>query len=142
MKNILIILALVILTSCKNDDDNVNNCNFLLNVNVSATLNLNLPEYSQLMFSTNSVYVPNQGNAGIYVTNIGNDNFRAWDASDPNHAPNGCSLLALDGIKVICGCPDENEYDLLTGQAFGEELPCGLREYRVTLSGSNLIVSN
>ena len=94
------------------------------------------------MFTSNSVYVANQGNAGVYVINTGNDNYRAWDASDPNHAPNSCSLLEIEGADVQCGCADENRYSLFTGQSLGEQLPCGLKEYRVTLSGNNLVVNN
>ncbi|MEH6534910.1 MAG: hypothetical protein V7719_00850 [Psychroserpens sp.] len=142
MKKILIVLSLVFLTNC-GDDDNINNCNFLLNVGVNATLNLNLPEFSQLMFTSNSVYVSNQGgNVGIIVTNVGNSNYRAWDAADPNHVPSACSLLQIDGANAICGCTDQNEYSLFTGQAIGDPLPCGLKEYRVTVSGSNIVISN
>ncbi|MDG5490414.1 hypothetical protein [Psychroserpens sp. SPM9] len=141
MKKLSFVLSLLVLMNC-GSDDNINNCNFLLNVGVNASLNLNLPEYSQLMFTSNSVYVANQGNGGIIVTNVGNNNYRAWDAADPNHVPSACSLLQIDGANAVCGCADENEYSLFTGQAIGDPLPCGLKEYRVTLSGSNLVISN
>ena len=142
MKKLILVLSLLFLTNCGNDDT-INRCNFLFNVGVNATLNLNLPEFGQLIFTSNVVYVPNQGNAGIYVINIGNDSYRAWDAADPNHAfdPN-CSFLQRDGVDVTCGCPDENNYSLFTGQSLGDPLPCGLREYRVTVSGANLVISN
>lgn len=124
--------------------DRVDNCNFLLNVGVNATLNLNLPEYSQMMFINSVAYVPNQGNAGVYVINVGNDMWRAWDAADPNEIPSSCSFLELDGIEVESGCASQNRYNLFTGapDPQGPPLPCGLKEYRVTLSGSNLIVTN
>ncbi|MGS2725465.1 Rieske (2Fe-2S) protein [Psychroserpens sp. BH13MA-6] len=141
MKRLTCVLYLLLLTNC-GGNDNINNCNFLLNVGVNFTLNLNLPQYNQLMFTSNTVYVPNQGNQGVYVTNVGNGNFRAWDASDPNHAPSSCSFLEIDGINVTCGCADENEYNLYTGQALNDPLPCGLKEYRVTVSGNNLTISN
>ena len=142
MKKLLLILPLVFLISC-GDDDRINNCNFLIDVGVNATVNLNLTEFSQLMFTSEVVYISNQGgNAGFYVINVGNDNYRAWDAADPNHAQNSCSFLQRDGLEVTCGCPDENRYNLFTGQALGEQLPCGLKEYRVTVSGSNLIINN
>ncbi|OUR98271.1 hypothetical protein A9Q86_14560 [Flavobacteriales bacterium 33_180_T64] len=141
MKKIILILSCLFLTNC-GGDDTVNNCNFLLNVGVNATLNLNLPEYSQLMFTSNTVYIPNQGNKGIYVINVGNNNFRAWDAADPNHTPSNCSFLQIDGVEVTCGCADENKYNLFTGQVLEQQLPCGLKEYRVTASGSSLVISN
>lgn len=141
MKNINFILLTLLIFAC-NDDDSPRNCNFLLDVGVNASINLNLPEYSQLQFTSNSIYVANQGNAGLIVTNVGAGNFRAWDAADPNHVPNRCSLLEIQGAEAKCGCPDENIYSLFTGQKLGEPLPCGLLEYRTTISGNTIVVTN
>lgn len=143
MKKLIFVLSLLLLTTCnKSDDDgNINNCNFLLNIGVNRTISLNLPQYSQLQFVTNSVYIPNEGNAGIYVTNVGG-NFRAFDAADPNHSPDTCSFLNISGTIVTCGCQDENQYNLLTGSAVGEQLQCTLQEYRVTANGNELTISN
>lgn len=142
MKKLIFVLSLLLLMTCKKDDDNnLNNCNFLTDFGVNRTISLNLPQYSQLQFSTNSVYIPNEGNAGIYVTNVGG-NFRAYDAADPNHVPNTCSFLSLEGTIVTCGCQDENQYNLLTGFSQGTQLPCALQEYRVTANGSELTISN
>ena len=136
MKKLLFVLSLLLLTTCKKDDDgNINNCNFLFNVGVNRTISLNLPQYSQLQFTTNSAYIANEGNAGIYVINVGG-NYRAFDAADPNHAPDSCSFMSLDGTFVTCGCQDENQYNLLTGFSEGGQLPCALQEYRVTPNGS------
>ncbi len=141
MRTTIIVLSLLFLTNCK-DDDTINNCNFLLNVGVNVTLNLNLPEYSSLNFTGNVVYInANQGNKGIYVINAGTT-YRAWDAADPNHVQSSCSFLEREGVNVTCGCADENEYDLFTGNAVGQQLPCQLKEYRVTVSGNNLVISN
>jgi len=143
MKKLIFVLSLLLLTTCKKSDDdgNINNCNFLLNVGVNRTISLNLPQYSQLQFVTNSVYIANEGNAGIYVTNVGG-NFRAYDAADPNHAPDTCSFLSINGTFVTCGCPDENQYNLLTGFSEGGQLPCALQEYRVTANGNELTIQN
>lgn len=143
MKKITFYISILLLTACSKSD-RLDNCNFLLNVGVDATLNLNLPEYSNLMFINTVVYIPNQGNAGVYVINVGNDSFRAWDAADPNHIPDSCSFLQLDGIEVECGCTDQNRFDLFTGapDAQGPQLACGLKEYRVTVSGSQISVRN
>jgi hypothetical protein len=104
---------------------------------------MNLPQYSQLQFTSNSVYIGNQGNAGVIVINVGNSSYRAWDASDPNHTPNSCSQLTITGANAKCGCADENEYSLFTGQSIGTNLQCGLKEYRVDNGGNNtLIISN
>jgi nitrite reductase/ring-hydroxylating ferredoxin subunit len=132
---------LVFLFSCSRDNDN-ENCRFLLNVGVNEVLNLSLPQYNQLQFAGNSVYVPNAGNAGIIVASTGVD-FFAWDAGDPNHAQSACSVLENSGLEATCGCEDQNTYSLVTGQALGETaLPCALKNYRVEVSGNTLLVTN
>ena len=136
--SILTIFCFSVLLSC-NNDDGPRNCNFLFDVGVNANINLNLPEYSQLQFTSNSAYVANHGNAGIIVTNVGSGNYRAWDAADPNHLLSSCSFLTIDGANAVCGCPDANEYSLFTGQKLGDPLPCGLKEYRVTVTGNNTL---
>jgi hypothetical protein len=136
MKNIFIIITLLFLTACSKNDS-INNCNYLLNLGVNAEVNLNLPQYSQLQFTSNSVYIANQGNGGLFVINVGNGNLRAWDASDPNHTPSACSIMQISGANAKCGCLDENEYNLFNGLSVGAQLPCGLKEYRVTATGNN-----
>ena len=103
---------------------------------------MNLPQYSQLQFISNSVYVGNAGNGGIIITNSGTG-FLAWDASDPNHTPNSCSQLEIMGLEGKCRCNDENLYSLITGQPLNNSsLRCTLKAYRVEVSGSNLFISN
>ena len=137
-----ILLGLILISCSKNSIAN-SNCNFLLNLGVNTSINLNLPQYSQLQFPTNSVYVPNVGNGGIIVTNSGTG-FLAWDASDPNHTPSSCSVLSITGgIEGNCNCSDANIYSLITGQPLNDSsLRCGLKAYRVEVNGSNLIITN
>ncbi|MEO8774637.1 MAG: hypothetical protein ABI263_07570 [Gelidibacter sp.] len=140
MKQFLLFASLIFLTSCsRNNSDE--NCKFLVNAAVNVSINMNLPQYSQLKFTSNSVYVANQGNKGVIVMNVGSG-FRAWDAADPNHEQSSCSLLTITGAKAVCGCIDANTYNLFTGSSMGQQLPCGLKEYRVSLSGNSLIITN
>ncbi len=141
-KTLFILLISVILVSCSKNDINNSNCKFLLNIGVNTSINLNLPQYSQLQFVSNSVYVPNTGNGGVIITNSGTG-FLAWDASDPNHTLSSCSILSITGLEGTCGCSDENIYSLITGQPLSNSsLRCGLKAYRVEISGSNLLISN
>ncbi|MDO5978480.1 hypothetical protein [Flavivirga spongiicola] len=142
MKSIFCLISLIILSSCsKNSVDN-KNCKFLLDLGVNLNINLSLPQYSQLPFAGNSVYIENIGNAGIIVASTGAD-FFAWDASDPNHTPSACSALVPSGLNATCGCDDGNEYSLVTGQPLGSNnLPCGLKNYRVEKNGNNLLIFN
>lgn len=141
MKRFSFIIILFFITACSKNDS-VNNCNFLLNIGVNASINLNLPQFSQLQFISNSVYIANQGNGGIIVTNVGTG-LRAWDAADPNHIPEACSILSIEGSNGVCGCADANTFSLFTGQPIDDPLPCTLKEYRVSPAGNNtFIISN
>jgi len=103
---------------------------------------MSLPQYSQLQFISNSVYIPNAGNAGIIVTNTGSG-YLAWDAGDPNHSPTSCSVLTVSGLNATCGCGDENTYSLVTGQAIGNSnLQCPLKNYRAERNGNTLLIYN
>lgn len=142
MKKVIFVLSLLLLMTCKNDDDgNINNCNFLQNIGVNRTISLNLPLYSQLQFTSEIVLIDNEGNGGVYVINVGG-NFRAFDAFDPNHIPDSCSFMDRNGTIVTCGCEDANSYNLFTGFSEGGQLPCALQEYRVTANGMELTITN
>jgi hypothetical protein len=134
------LIALLFLGCSKNDDNN-SNCNFLLNVGVNTSLNLNLPQYGDLNFIGNSVYISGQGNGGLIITNTGTG-FVAFDAADPNHTPSSCSILTISQGEGVCGCTDANKYSLFTGQPLeNSELRCGLKAYRAELNGDILIIN-
>ncbi|WP_299398478.1 hypothetical protein [uncultured Gelidibacter sp.] len=140
MKHFFLFISIIFLTACSSNNSN-ENCKFLVNAQVNASVNMNLPQYSHLQYTSNSAYVPNQGNKGVIVTNVGGS-YRAWDAADPNHEQSSCSLLKINGANAVCGCNDANTYSLFTGGSIGTQLPCGLKEYRVSLSGNTLIITN
>lgn len=143
MKKLPFLLLIVAFYTCDRNDDN-NNCNFLLNVGVNLTVNLNLPQFSQLQFANNPVRVEGQGNEGIILIRGIGDNILAWDGADPNHAPGPCSALSLNGLEATCGCGDGNVYNLVTGQLVSDtNQPCTLKPYRVEFLGNNTyLVSN
>jgi hypothetical protein len=145
MKKYFIILSLVLL-SCSSDDANRSNCNFLFNAGVNLTVNTNLPQFNQLQFPSNGVYVSGQGNNGIWLWRLNSSTLYAWDAADPSHAPSACSTLTDSGTGdiVVCGCDDENQYSLATGFGFdGNTQPCTLKPYRVDdLGNGQYLISN
>ena len=142
MKKFLFALILIAPFSCSKSNINDSNCRFLLNVGVNVIVNMSLPQYSQLQFVSNSVYVPNAGNGGIIVTNSGTG-FLAWDASDPNLTPSSCSRLEINGLEATSNCTTPNTYSLITGQPLNDSsLRCGLKAYRVEQNGNDLIVTN
>lgn len=141
MKHIFLLFFFILFTTCGNTNLENENCRFLLDIGVNVSINLNLPQYSQLNFAGNSIYIPNQGNGGILVAYTGADYF-AWDAADPNQVQSSCSVLVNSGLNATSGCDDENEYSLVTGQALGNgTLECSLRNYRVDSNGSTLRIS-
>ncbi len=143
MNRFSVLILLVFIVACSKND-RVNTCNFLANnAIVDASVNLNLPQFSQLQFTGNSVYIANEGIAGVYLSNVGNNSFRAFDAADPAHAPTACSRLENTNGIATCGCTDANQYSLLTGQAVNSDVTCLLKEYRVESAGSKtLLISN
>ena len=134
------IIILILLYSCaKNINDS--NCNNLLNLDIFYEVNLNLPQYSQLNFISNSVYIPDVGNGGIIVTNSGSG-FLAWDGADPNHVNVPCAVLSISGLEATSSCSQQNTYSLITGQSLGVALPCTLKSYRVEQSGNILLITS
>lgn len=136
------VILFLILASCSNNSNENENCKFLLDVGINVVVNLNLPQYSQLQFAGNSVYISNAGNGGILIASTGAD-FFAWDAADPNHAQSSCSVLVNSGLNATCGCEDKNEYSLINGLPLNNsDLRCSLRNYRVEQNGNTLLISN
>ena len=134
-------LIISLFFSCSKNDDNNSNCNFLLNIGVNESLNLNFSQYNDLNFIGNTIYVPGPGNGGLIVTNTGTG-FVAFDAADPNHVPNSCSILSVSGAEAVCGCEDANKYSTFTGQPLeNPDLRCGLKAYRAQLSGNYLVIN-
>ncbi|WP_343767262.1 hypothetical protein [Gangjinia marincola] len=130
MRKFLFLFSLILVFSnCESDDARTDNP-FLLDVNVNVFIDLSLPQFNPLQFPNQPIYISGAGNKGLIVNNRGNGSFDAYDASDPNHAPNNCSTLSIDGIVATCGCEDENAYNIVTGGP-QTDLQYPLLRYRV-----------
>jgi nitrite reductase/ring-hydroxylating ferredoxin subunit len=116
---------------------------------VNFVINLNLPQYSDLKFVSNGVFIPNQGVRGLIVFNVGGS-YVAFDAACPNQALSTCSTanfkkldpndsLKIDKTRVVCPC-DTAEYSLFSGQSAGKQFP--LRQYRTEVNGNVIRVYN
>lgn len=141
MKKYVTLILLPLILGCSPDSFNNNNP-YLPNYGFSTTLNLNLPQYSQLLYTANAVYINNTGAGirGIFVFNTGNDNYVAFDAACPNQALSGCSTMTINGIKAICSC-DGAQYSFFSGQAEGQQYP--MKQYRVQrISATSLRIYN
>lgn len=139
-----IVLSLFLLACSKNNDDNINDNNPYINPPiVNFNLNLNLPEYNPLRFPGNSIVLIQQGVKGIIVYNVNNSLYTAFDLTDPNHTPSGCSKMIVEGVVATCtACGDENSYDIVTGQHRSDQQSYPMIQYRIQRSGDNITVTN
>jgi nitrite reductase/ring-hydroxylating ferredoxin subunit len=146
MKRFLILCCAVIcLFSCSSDDGIVNNNPFIPNALVQYQLDLGLPLFDNLRFAGGSTYIANGGGVrGFFVFNLSGDQFLAWEASCPNHIPNNCSTMDIQGVLAKCSCEDF-EYSLANGQLLNPnegEANYPMINYRVTKNGDVLSITN
>ncbi|PRP68403.1 Rieske (2Fe-2S) protein [Nonlabens agnitus] len=142
MKKILFALALICILACQSDDDARRNP-FLIDLSFQTALNTDLPQYSSLNFANNYVVVRGQGIRGIVVYHLGNDQFVAYELSDPNHSPNSCSSMNINGIIATCSCTDDNNtYNIIDGRHQTDPELFPMKPYRVSRVGNNVVVSN
>lgn len=139
-----IFFAFICLISCKNDDVSLRDDNPYLNDPiVNLNINLNLPQYDPLKFPGNHIILNQQGIRGIVVYNVNNELYTAFDLSDPNHLPNQCSAMTIEGIIASCPCPaDDNEYDIVTGSHKTNTSAYPMQQYRARRSGNFVEVTN
>tara|TARA_Y100000815_G_scaffold116604_1_gene105234 strand:- start:63079 stop:63522 length:444 start_codon:yes stop_codon:yes gene_type:complete len=139
-KYLCVLAVTLFICSCSNDDNRYRNPN-LPDYNFAVDIDMNLPQYSQLLFTGNVVYVNQAGIGinGVYVINTGGG-FVAYEASCPNQPLTDCSRLQRNGAIATCPC-DGAEYNLFSGEAEGQRYT--LKPYRVEITGENKIrVSN
>jgi nitrite reductase/ring-hydroxylating ferredoxin subunit len=136
-KYFLLLIAFPMLFGCSNDSANNNNP-YLPNYPVNLDINMNLPQYSNLKFVSNAVFISDHGVKGIIVFNSGSG-YNAFDAACPNQAVSTCSTMTINGINAVCAC-DSAEYSLFSGQSKGKQYP--LKQYRVEVNGNVLRVYN
>jgi len=137
-KYFLLLIAFPMLFGCSTNSTNNNNP-YLPNYTVNLDVNMSLPQYSDLKFVSNGVYISGQGVRGIIVFNSGSG-YNAFDAACPNQALSSCSTMTIKGgIIALCAC-DNADYSLFTGQSAGKPYP--LKQYRVEANGNLLRVYN
>lgn len=143
---ILSFLLLLFITVCCDSDTGQRNP-YLQEFGFRFEINLGLPLYSPLTSIGNPVYIGTEGVGirGVFVMNTGFDVFRAFEASCPNHSPNPCSTMTIEGQNARCSCEDF-EYSLFTGQQLDRpddgNRYFDMLEYRANASGNSVIISN
>ena len=135
-------LLISLFLSCSTADENRNNNPYLVDVNFTLNINLGLPEYNSLNFPGNSYTTYNYGLNGVVIYNVNNNQYIAFELTDPNHAVSNCSRLSVQGLIATCNCGDGNEYNILTGEITEGAGQYALKSYRVRKNGSTLEVYN
>ncbi|WP_198439722.1 Rieske (2Fe-2S) protein [Pareuzebyella sediminis] len=145
MLRVLSFCLFLVFISCDNSRGDRNP--FLQEIGFRFDINLNLPLYSPLTNLGNAVYIdnPSVGIRGAFVIKSNFDQYRAFEASCPNHIPNDCSTMTLNGQTVTCSCEDY-EYSLFTGQLLNRpddgNRYYDLLEYRASQNGTIVVVTN
>jgi nitrite reductase/ring-hydroxylating ferredoxin subunit len=141
--SLLLLLASFLIYSCNKTPLDRNP--FLADVRFQREFNLSLPLYSGLNYVGGSIFVEEIGINGIILFNLNGSNFLAWEATCPNHLPQACSKLSIEGVLAICKC-EEFQYSLATGQLLnpseGLSPPQSLLFYQVQNYNGILNVSN
>jgi hypothetical protein len=137
MKSAFYILsALFFLSTCNTKDD------YIQEVYVNINIDLNLPEYSDLQVSGNSIFIEGGVEGIIIYHGVGND-YKVYDRNCSYEPSLSCSQIdSVDAGIAYCGCCTSafllsNNASVLNSPAL---LP--LKKYYWTLSGSHMHISN
>ncbi len=139
MKSFFYLIVVVSLFSCSKNKV-INENPYIQNYSFSTVINTNLPSYNSLQFPSNPILITTSGVGvkGIIVMKVGENDYRAYEASCPNQYPSACTQLIINGINAKCPC-DNSEYSLYTGLGPGQY---PLKAYSVEVNGANLRVYN
>ena len=137
MKLELYILGtLFFFSTCNTKDD------YIQEVYVNINIDLNLPEYSNLQVSGNSIFIEGGVEGIIIYHGVGND-YKVYDRNCSYEPSLSCSQIdSVDAGIAYCGCCSSafllsNDASVLNSPAL---LP--LKKYYWTLSGSQMHISN
>ncbi|QXP60941.1 hypothetical protein [Olleya sp. HaHaR_3_96] len=140
-----IIFCSILVLSCQKNDDNDNNNNFIPNISFDTlnSINTTLPQYNDLQFPSSHLVLNGFGYNGIVIYSAGNNQYVAFEITDPNHAPSNCSSLNVEGISATCNCDDDNSYNIVNGAPFdGTTGQYSLKPYFVEVNGPVIRVYN
>ena len=131
-----ILSILFIFSTCNTKDD------YIQEVYVDIIVDLNLPEYSNLQASGNSIFIEGGVEGIIIYHGVGND-YKVYDRNCSYEPSLSCSQIdSVDAGIAYCGCCTSafllsNDASVLNSPAL---LP--LKKYYWTLNGSLMHISN
>ncbi len=120
---------------------------FLPKASFNVQIDLNLPLYSPLQNTGNSITLPNNlGELREFISLM--LDFQPFELSRfhvPIIIPSSCSSTEFQGSQVNCQCEDQFSYSVFTGQLLnrqGSETLFDLTEYQVRTEGTMLYIFN
>lgn len=137
MKYVFFAVCMLLLGCTKNS---VERNPFLYESRFDQNINLALPAFDNLNYQGGSLYWANGGIKGLLLFNLGGT-IMAWEASCPNHAPENCSTVQINGVTASCPCEDY-QYSLATGQPLTEGATYSLLFYKVQQSVTAVRIYN
>ena len=103
------------------------------------------PEYTELLHDFGAIVIPNEGylNNGILLVNVGNQEFKAYDATCTYEIEAGCRVSPNENQinSASCSCCGSN-YELSFGTPNSGPAKYLLKEYNVVSKGDNLTIYN
>lgn len=134
MKKLILLVFFIGLISCGSDDDENQ---FLPNVAVNVQINLNLPQYHDLLVGGGSAYA-NGGIKGIIIYNTGTS-YVAFDRACPHLTLQACAQMTVESIFMVCPC-DSARFQIIDGAPENGDIRQAARFYNVTKSGNTLFI--
>lgn len=124
--------------SCSDNDDNSND--ILPNIPVNQTIFLNNPEFITLQTPGNWAYAQG-GISGIIIYRSLGSSYIAFDRAAPHLAPQNCSQMIVNFPIMICPC-DDSKFSILDGSPQTDGIFHAAKQYRVTVNGNTLQITN
>ncbi len=134
MKKFVLVAFFLSLISCGGDDANNQ---YLPNIAVNVQINLNLPQYSDLLVGGGSAYASG-GIKGLIIYNTGT-NYVAFDRACPHLTLQACSQMTIESIFMVCPC-DGARFQIIDGAPENGNIRESARFYNVTKNGNTLYI--
>ena len=137
MKSSLYILIISLLIASCNSKDN-----YIADFYVNILVDLNLPLYSDLQVSGNSIFIEGGVEGIIIYHGVGND-YKVYDRNCSYEPSLACSHIdSVNAGIAYCGCCTSAFLLAQDGAAANSPALLPLKKYYWTLSGSQMRISN
>jgi hypothetical protein len=130
------VIISLLMASCNSKDD------YIKEVYVNILIDLNLPEYSNLQVSGNSIFIEG-GVEGIIIYHGVGDDYKVYDRNCSYEPSLSCSHIdSVNAGIAYCGCCTSAFLLAEDGTVANSPALLPLKEYYWTLSESQMRISN